>query len=122
MMSYFKSDELVNNNENKHENKIPVDFIDDGNRYVIYADVCGVPKEKIDIQIKGQVLMIHAEREFEIKSGFHLSEIKTGMLFKVIELKPNVDVKNAVAEYNNGLLKITIPKIKDENAFKVEIK
>jgi len=37
-------------------------------------------------------------------------------------LKPNVDVKNAVAEYNNGLLKITIPKIKDENAFKVEIK
>ena len=58
-------------NNSQKDNNIPVDFIDDGNRYVIYADVCGIPKEDIDIEIKGQVLMINATREFEeLKAGF----------------------------------------------------
>lgn len=119
MLKFPNGEDLPNGNQK--ENHIPVDFIDDGDRYVIYADVCGVAKDKIDIEVKGQVLMIHAEREFEVKSGFHSSEIKTGKLFKVIELKPDAGIKKIVAEYNYGLLKITIPKIKDKNSFKVEI-
>lgn len=113
------NDDILNNSQK--DNNIPVDFIDDGNRYVIYADVCGIPKEDIDIGIKGQVLMINATREFGVKSGFHLSEIKTGKLCKVIELKSDIDIKKVTAEYNHGLLKIVIPKVKDENAVKIEI-
>lgn len=114
------NDDILNNSQKDYN--IPTDFIDDGTRCVIYADVCGIPKEGIDISVKGQVLMINANREFGVKSGFHLSEIKTGKLCKVIELKSDVDVKKITAEYSNGLLKIVIPKVKDENAIKIDIK
>ena len=50
-----------------------------------------------------------------------MSEIKTGKLCKVIELKSDIDIKKVTAEYNHGLLKIVIPKAKDENAVKIEI-
>lgn len=109
-------------NVNNSQKDIPVNFIDDGDRYVIYADVCGIPKEDINISIKGQVLMINATREFEVKGGFQLSEIKTGKLCKVVELKSDIDVERVTAEYNKGLLKIVIPKEKDKNAVKIEIK
>lgn len=103
------------------DNQIPIDFVDDGNRYVIYADMCGVAKEDIEIEIKGKVLMINAKREFGVKSGFHSSEIKTGNLCKVIELKSDIEPTKAVAEYNYGLLKIIIPKEQEHEAIKVKI-
>jgi len=119
-MNILNRDDNINNMQK--DNNISVDFIDDGDYYIIYADLCGVTKEDIDIEIKGQVLMINAKREFEIKNGFHSSGIKTGKLCKVVELKSDIDVEKTVAEYNNGLLKIIIPKVKNENAMKIEIK
>lgn len=105
-----------------NKDNILTNFIDDSNKYIIYADVCGVPKEEIKIQIKGRVFMIFANREFGAGStdGFHsLVQIKNGSLCRMIELQDNIDISNIIAEYKNGLLKVIIPKIK--NATEVDI-
>lgn len=104
------------------KNDIPFVFIDNDDCYVIYADLCGIPKEKINVQIKGKVLMIEAERELGTKIGFHSDEIPIGKLCRVTELKTDVKVEDILAEYSNGLLKITIPKLKNMDTVKVEIK
>lgn len=104
------------------KNNIFTNFRDATDRYIIYADVCGVPKEEIDIQIEGQVLMIHAVRDFGVNTGFHTTdEIHNGNLCRVIELKSDLDINNVVAEYQHGLLKITIPKKKEKTTVKVKI-
>lgn len=99
---------------NNTSKELLVSFTNDQNKYVIYADLCGVNKEDIHIEIKGRVLMIKAKRDFGMTNGFSKSEIAIGELFKIINLDDDIEREKTVAEYKDGLLKITIPKLKPD--------
>lgn len=120
--NYSETHENNMSKNNMHKYNIPISFYDDSSKYVIYCDLCGVNKSDIDVTLKGRVLAIKAKRDFGLNTGFKLSELAAGELFRLIELNEDVDVDSIVAEYNEGMLKITIQKLKSHDAVKIAIK
>ncbi|HEV2621811.1 MAG TPA: Hsp20/alpha crystallin family protein [Frateuria sp.] len=94
--------------------EIRVDITENDGAYEIEADVPGVRKEDIDVTIDGSLVSITAEarRESEKKDGSR--EVRTeryyGQVFRSFSLPTDVDDAKAQARYENGVLRLHLPK------------
>lgn len=81
--------------------------------YAITADIPGVKKEDIRVEIDGNQVAISAERKHdseEKKGNTVRSERHWGQQYRVFTLQCPVDDGKAEAHYENGVLKLTLPK------------
>ncbi len=96
------------------------------NDYHIEVELPGVKKENVDIQVDGNVLTISGERKVrqEVKEeDYHRIESRYGKFSRSFTLPEKVDIANIQAEFENGILEVTIPKLKvDTSSKKIEIK
>ena len=96
------------------ELKIKVDVKEDDKAYTVHADIPGVAKQDIQVDIDGSVVSIRAEvkKEKEEKKGEKLihSERYYGMVSRSFSLPSEVDEKGTVAKYQDGVLDLTLPK------------
>jgi HSP20 family protein len=85
----------------------------DGN-YVIHADIPGVKKEDITVNIDGNMVSISADvkEEREVKKGERVvrRERHHGSVSRAFTLDHEVDDKAAIAKYADGVLELTLPK------------
>jgi len=101
-----------------------VDISEDDTAIFIEADMPGVKKEDIKVSIEDDVLSISAERtqkEEEKKKGYHRVERSWGSLSRSFTVGENVDSGNIEAAYDNGVLKIKLPKIEPKPKMGKEI-
>ncbi|MEI7787086.1 MAG: Hsp20/alpha crystallin family protein [Chlorobiaceae bacterium] len=94
-----------------------VDIGEDETGIFIEADMPGIKKEDIKVSVEDDVLSISAERtqnEEEKKKGYHRIERSWGCLNRSFTVGENVDVDNIEATYDNGVLKIKVPKIEPQ--------
>ena len=104
-----------------------LDIYQDENNVVVEAPLAGVKPENVDIAIENDVLTIQGKsekkREVEDKN-YYKKEVRYGSFHRSVALPANVKGDQAEAVYEDGILKITIPK--EEKArpktVKVEIK
>ena len=93
---------------------VRVDVKEEGNRYLVEADLPGLKKDDIKIEIDGAVVSISAEYKAESpqKDGERLvySERRTGAVARSFELPAEIDRDAASAKYEDGVLKLTLPK------------
>jgi HSP20 family protein len=84
--------------------------------YVLRAELPGLDPEK-DVQITTLhgVLTVKAERREEEK-GLNRTEFRYGVLQRSIRLPANADEKAIKANYDNGLLEITVPLTAPQSA------
>jgi HSP20 family protein len=90
-----------------------VDIFETDNELVLKADLPDVKMENIDIQIENGTLTLKGERKFEKdekNKGFHRIERSYGSFVRYFTLPETVNTENVRAEYNNGVLTITLPK------------
>jgi HSP20 family protein len=103
---------------------MPVDVIDEGEQIRVVADLPGFSKEDLEIYFEDGDLVIKAEKkeEFEEKKGEYLRrERRMGRVYRRIALPAGLDIDAVKAKYNNGVLEITIPKLKkDRKAVQIE--
>jgi HSP20 family protein len=96
------------------ELKMKVDVKEDEKAYTVHADIPGVKKEDIQVEVHGDQVSIRAEvrKEKEEKKGEKLihSERYYGMVGRSFSLPTEVDEKGTVAKYNDGVLDLTLPK------------
>jgi HSP20 family protein len=89
--------------------------------YLLCVDLAGVDKDKIDLEVHEQRLILrgartvpaHTDDEPEISKRrlrVHLMEIDHGLFSRVVELPRNVEKERIVAHYRNGMLWIEVPK------------
>lgn len=82
--------------------------------YVVRADIPGVKKEDIKVDVNGNVVSISAEvkEEKEQKEGARVirSERYYGSMSRSFSLGQDVDDKAANAKYTDGVLELTLPK------------
>ncbi|MEI8185419.1 MAG: Hsp20/alpha crystallin family protein [Chlorobiaceae bacterium] len=91
-----------------------VDISEDDTAIFIEADMPGIKKEDIKVSIEDNVLSISTERtrkEEEKKKGYHRIERSWGSLSRSFTVGDNVDAGKIDAAYDNGVLKIKVPKI-----------
>jgi HSP20 family protein len=93
---------------------IRMDVSEKENAYVVHADMPGVKKEDIKIEIDGNEVSISAEtkNEKEVKEGDRVlrSERYYGKVSRSFTLASEVDEAAASAKYENGVLELALPK------------
>jgi HSP20 family protein len=92
---------------------------------VIEATVPGVKPEEIDVQVSGNVLTIKGERKEEKKeekASYIYQEQRYGSFSRSVTLPTDVKVDKATAEFEHGLLTLTLPKSEAVKPKSIEIK
>lgn len=90
-----------------------VDVMDRGSELVVTADMPGVDKNDIRINVNGNMLDISAERKAgqeQAEKGYIRRERSYSRYYRSIRLPAAVDKGSAKARFNNGVLEITLPK------------
>ena len=102
-----------------------VDTYEEGDNIVIKADLPGVKKEDVSIDVKDNVLTLKGERKHEEnvnEENYYRRESAYGKFQRAFTLPDAVDPNKIEASYKDGTLKITVPKAEERKAKKIEIK
>ena len=102
-----------------------IDLREEEKRFVIEADLPGVKKDDIQIEVENNVLTLRGERKFEHESkkeNFHRIERAYGKFMRSFTLPSRIDASQITASQNGGILEIVIPKAKESLPQKIEIK
>ena len=102
-----------------------IDVFEKENKFIVKAETPGMKEEDINVSIEGDSLNIKGEKktESEVKEeDYYRSERSYGSFFRSIALPSTVDAGKIEAEYDNGVLEITIPKKAEVKQKKITIK
>ena len=105
-----------------------IDVIEQKDSYVMYAELPGVDPSRIDITFEQNVLTIRgtkpstAQASNDSELRVYAAERVTGSFERSIRLPEFVDGDHIVAEFNNGLLKIQVPKAQAAQPRRIEVK
>lgn len=102
----------------------PVDVIEDASGITLFADLPGVPKEKLNLQLEAGTLTIDGEVALNAPQEIESShvEVRLPRYRRVFTLSRELDTEKAAAEFRNGVLKLRIPKAEHAQPRKIEIK
>ena len=98
-----------------YERAFRLDIVDRDKELIVRAELPGVEKDDVEVTISGDRLMIEAEREFEEEDDeddFYRHEMGYGKLVRTVALPVEVDPEKIHAELKEGILKVTLPKIR----------
>ncbi len=97
------------------EGKTPsVDVIDRENEVVIKAELPGVDKKDLEISVTRNTVAINgttSHEEKEEKGDYYRSEISRGSYSRRLALPADVDEDKAKAQFKDGVLTLTLPKV-----------
>ena len=104
--------EIRNETEQQPALVPPVDVTEDAEGITLRADLPGVPKERLDVHIDGEVLAIEGERGLELPQGMEAThaEVSLPRYRRVFTLSKELDTGKLQAELNQGVLKLRIQK------------
>ncbi|HMK46857.1 MAG TPA: Hsp20/alpha crystallin family protein [Methanocella sp.] len=119
----FEEPELPAQQETTH---VPyVDVIDRDGDIVVTADLPGVDKGDIRLNVRGNMLEITAEKKTgceQKEEGYLRRERGFSRFYRAIRLPVAVDETKARANFNNGVLEITLPKTEKSRSTSIQIK
>jgi HSP20 family protein len=92
-----------------------VDIYEDEDQVVVKAEVPGIAKEDLDINLSGSTLTIKGEKKEEQtkKVNYYYRERSHGSFTRIVELPAKVNGKLATASFENGVLEIGLPKTEE---------
>ncbi|CAN7749986.1 Hsp20/alpha crystallin family protein [Cupriavidus necator] len=102
----------------------PVNVYEDAAGITLYADLPGVPKDKLVVQVQGDILTIKGEVVLDLPEGMEASyaEVSLPRYRRVFTLSKELDAEKVVAEFNHGVLKLRIPKAEYAQPSRIEVK
>ena len=123
--SYFPEAGYWEDNETKFS--IPIEVSDKGKEYELKAELPGIKKENLDIDIDSNYVIVKAKKEEEKKTQDHnytKTELKYGEFSRTIYLPEEIDTNKTEAELKDGILKIKAMKkeVISENKKKLAVK
>ncbi len=105
---------------------LKMDLVEKEDEFSLSADLPGISKEDISINIDHDIVTVSATRTSkhnEDSDKFHYRERSFGRVERSLRLPSNADVDKAAASYENGVLQVHFPKVaKKESGKKIEIK
>lgn len=101
-----------------------VDIYEDPERVVISADLAGIDPRDVELNIEGDTLTIKGERKFEHedkKDNYVRVERAYGTFMRTFTIPEYVDKDKISAEYEKGMLNITLPKKPESQPKKIKV-
>lgn len=106
-----------------HSTALPqLNVYDDGEAFHVRAEVPGLQKDKLDISVAGDVLTVKAERlPEESRGSYHRRERSYGSYSRSVTLPDAVDADHVKANYQYGVLEVTLPRAPESRPRKIAI-
>jgi len=101
-----------------------VDIHEKDKELVLTAEIPGVKEEDVDVEIEDNVLTLRGKKEFEKETkedDYHRIERSYGSFYRSFTLPTNVDQDKIEANFDDGLLRITMPKKPELKPKKVNV-
>ena len=101
-----------------------VDIYENKDHIVLEAELPGMKQEDFDLSIENNVLTLRGERKFEKTDetdNYHRVERSYGAFTRSFTLPQTVSAEGATAEYNNGVLRVTLPKREETKARRIQV-
>jgi HSP20 family protein len=114
-----------------NENRVwvpAIDVVEKKDAYLMYAELPGVDPSQIDISFEQNVLTVRGAKQSAVEARndgelrVYAAERVTGSFERSIRLPEFVDGDSITAEFNNGLLVLTVPKAQAAQPRRIEIK
>lgn len=90
-----------------------VNVVDNETNLVIEAEIPGLTKEQVNLEVQNDVLIIRGEKrdkEDVTKKSYVYRELKHSSFQRSFQLNDNLDAEKIDAKFENGILEVTIPK------------
>ena len=90
-----------------------VDLVDEGNKFVVHAEMPGIAKDKIDVSLTKDGIEISAETDVEKEDkekNFVVRERVYSHIYKQLSFPEEVIPEKAESTFKDGLLEVSIPK------------
>ncbi len=102
-----------------------VDLFEEKDDIVVKAELPGMDKENIEVNLTDHHLTIKGEKkkEEEIKEeSYYRAERSYGSFFRTLELPKDVHVGRVKASFKNGILEVRLPKTEEAKAKEIKVK
>jgi HSP20 family protein len=104
---------------------LALDVFESEDDVTVRASIPGIQPEDIDISITGEALTIKGEtsEDKEEKQGnYHLRERRFGAFQRTITLPTLINTNKATADFEHGVLTLTLPKVEEVKPKSIKIK
>ncbi len=90
----------------------PVDVVEDAGGITLVADLPGVPKDKLSVEVDGDTLVIEGEMDMRMPEGMEAThaEVTVPRFRRVFSLSKELDPGRLAAEFRQGVLTLRIDK------------
>lgn len=102
-----------------------VDVIDKDKEVVVRAEVPGIERKDLDVSVTDNTVTIKGQSSRETKEedgNYYRCEIARGAFARTVALPSEVDADKVEASFNEGILEITLPKVKEARRRKINVK
>ena len=102
----------------------PVDVIEDSTGITLRADLPGVPKDRLKLQVEAHTLTIEGEVSIPTLETMEATYVEVGVprFRRVFTLSKELDTSKVSAELKHGVLSLRIPKAEEAQPRRIEIK
>ena len=101
-----------------------IDIYENKDQIVLEAELPGMKQDDFDLSIENNVITLRGERKFEKTDetdNYHRVERSYGAFTRSFTLPQTVSAEGATAEYNNGVLRVTLPKREETKARRIQV-
>lgn len=121
-----RTDAATRNDSAQHRDAAllpPVDVIEDSTGITLHADLPGVPKDKLSLQVEANTLTIEGEVSLPTPEGMEASYAEVGVprYRRVFTLSKELDAGKVSADLKHGVLTLRIPKAEHAQPRKIQI-
>lgn len=101
----------------------PVDVFEDATGITLLADLPGVPKDRLHLQVEAETLTIEGEVALDVPEGMEAThaEVNLPRYRRVFTLSRELDTDKVSAEFRNGVLTLRIPKAEHAQPRRIEV-
>jgi len=101
-----------------------IDVVEEEDRFSVKVELPGVKKDDVSVSITGDTLTIEGEKkaESEVKrKGYYYSETSYGSFSRSITIPSTIDTSKIEADFDKGVLEITLPKAPEVKPKKITV-
>ena len=99
-----------------------MDLCETAHAYVLTAELPGVTREQVRIDIRDGKLTLQGRREARVScEQYHQVERGHGEFCRSVVLPLSIDTPNVVTDMHDGILTITLPKLPDAGPHRIEV-
>ena len=103
---------------------LPLDVIEKDNEFVVKASLPGIKADDVEVTYHNQTLTVKGEMKQEedvSEEKYHLHERRYGVFSRSITLPSGVDGEAIKADFENGVLSLSLPKKEEVKARRISI-